>query len=175
MTATDGVRKTFTFEFTIFQLIVKVEYILDLLAKVRNFFLCEDASRVKVNCMDALSSQPEILSCEALLDASACFAPRADAVACLWAGKNITRLFCATLWSLAMFFPLYVNSSAGVYTQNGWPWQDLNLHGLEPATDSNPQCSDLRSDALISIMPRADLPIELHDWQHFVVRMNCPG
>ena len=68
------VRKTFTFEFNIFRLIAKVEYILGLLAKVRNF-LCEDASRVKVNCMDALSSQPEILSCEALLDASACFAP----------------------------------------------------------------------------------------------------
>ena len=67
------VRKTFTFEFEIFRLIAKVEYILGLLAKVRNF-LCEDASRVKVNCMDALSSQPEILSCEALLDASACFA-----------------------------------------------------------------------------------------------------
>ena len=40
--------------------------------------------------------------------------------------------------------------------QNVWPWQDLNLHTTR--RDSNPQCSDPRSNAL-SIMPRAALPL----------------
>ena len=40
--------------------------------------------------------------------------------------------------------------------QNVWPWQELNLHRTR--RDSNPQCSDPKSDAL-SIMQRAALPL----------------
>ena len=43
--------------------------------------------------------------------------------------------------------------------QNVWPWQELNLHSTR--RDSNPQCSDPKSNA-ISIMQHAALPIELH-------------
>ena len=176
MTATDGARDLHIWIQYTPTATAKVEYILGLLAKVHNFFLCEDARRVKVNCMDALSSQLEILSCcstprsTLALDASACFAAHhllAHVLMQMLAGeqgKISPDIFCATVWSLA-FFPLrlvevqaqlYVSSNSEVYRQNGWPWQDLNLHSTR--RDSNPQCSDPRSDAL-SIMQRAALPL----------------
>ena len=149
MTATDGVRKTFTFEFTIFQLIVKVEYILDLLAKVRNF-MCEDASRVKVNCME-MHFHPNA---------------RFSAAKHSWMHLHVLQptTYWHTCWCRCLLFLLcnclrlkfslcvwiICISIHWLYTQNGWPWQDLNLLTLR--RDSNPQYSDLSSDALSIII-----------------------
>ena len=65
---------------------------------------------------------------------------------------NIKPIFVGTTARIKNCKKIQLKFSCLFSLQNVWPWQDLNLHTTR--RDSNPQCSDRRSDAFSNYATR---------------------